>query len=144
MNTCIFIGNLTREPEMRISQAGTSVCTFTIAINRQKDQNGESKADFIPVKCFKNRAESCQKYLHKGSKVSVKGTLQTYTYHTQDGGKRNGFEIVVGNDGEISFLPSALRSDGGSYSAPRQSSSGGGYSTNDSGFTRIDDDELPF
>jgi single-strand DNA-binding protein len=144
MNTCIFIGNLTREPELRVSQAGTSVCTFTIAVNRPKDQNGESKADFIPVKCFKNRADSCQRYLHKGSKVSVKGTLQTYTYQAQDGSRRNGFEIVVGNDGEISFLPSAQRSDGGGYSAPAQSSSGGGYPASDSGFTQVDDDELPF
>lgn len=143
MNTCVFIGNLTRDPELRVSQAGTSVCTFTIAVNRQKDQNGESKADFIPVKCFKNRADSCQKYLHKGSKVSVKGTLQTYTYQAQDGSKRNGFEIVVGNDGEIMFLPSAQR-DGGGYSAPAQNPSYGSYQPDSSGFTQVDDDELPF
>lgn len=142
MNTCVFIGNLTRDPELRVAQSGNNVCTFTIAVNRQKDQNGESKADFIPIKCFKNRAESCQKYLNKGSKVSVKGTLQTYTYQAQDGSKRNGFEIVVGNDGEIMFLPSSQRSDGGGYSAPAQSY--GGYQPDSSGFTQVDDDELPF
>lgn len=143
MNTCMFIGNLTRDPELRISQNGTSVCTFTIAVNRHKDQNGESKADFVPVKCFKNRADSCQKYLHKGSKVSVKGTLQTYTYQAQEGSKRNGFEVVVGNDGEIMFLPSAQR-DGGSYLAHVQDSSCGSYQPDSSGFTQTDDDELPF
>ena len=141
MNTCIFIGNLTREPELRVSQAGTPVCTFTIAVNRPKDQNGESKADFIPIKCFKNRAESCQKYLHKGSKVCVKGNLNTYTYQAHDGSKRNGFEVVCGNDGEINFLPSAQRSDGTSYSQPSARSAGGEY---DEGFAQVDDNELPF
>lgn len=143
MNTCVFIGNLTRDPEMRISQSGTNICIFSIAVNRPKDQNGESKADFVPVKCFKNRAESSYKYLHKGSKVSVKGTLQTYTYQAQDGSKRSGFEIVVGNDGEIMFLPSAQRSDGGN-SAPMQISSYNGLQPDNGGFAQVDDDELPF
>lgn len=140
MNTCIFIGNLTREPELRVSQTGSSICTFTIAVNRPKDQNGESKPDYIPVKCFKNRAESCQRYLRKGSKVSVKGMLQTYTYQTQDGGKRNGFEIVVGNDGEITFLPSAQHGDG----ANAASSPSGSPQPDESGYTQVDDNELPF
>lgn len=141
MNTCIFIGNLTREPELRVTpQTGTSVGTFTIAVNRRKDANGESKADFVPVKCFKVLAENCQKYLHKGSKVSIKGTLQTYTYQAQDGSKRNGFEIVVGNDGEIMFLPSGQRSDSGNTSASyAQSAAPPG-----DGFTQVDDNELPF
>lgn len=141
MNTCIFIGNLTREPELRVTQqTGTSVCTFTIAVNRRKDANGESKADFVPIKCFKALANNCQKYLHKGSKVSIKGTLQTYTYQAQDGSKRNGFEIVVGNDGEVMFLPSGQRSDSSNASA---SYAQGAASTSD-GFAQADDDELPF
>ena len=139
MNTCIFIGNLTRDPELRVTQSGTSVCSFSIAVNRPKDQNGESKADFIPVKCFKNRADSCQRYLHKGSKVAVKGALQTYTYQAQDGSKRSGFEIFVGNDGEITFLPSAQRSDGGADTSYTQPASG-----QDKGFTQVYDEELPF
>lgn len=140
MNTCIFIGNLTRDPELRVTQqSGTPICTFSIAVNRPKDQNGESKADFIPVKCFKNRADSCKKYLHKGSKVAVKGTLQTYTYQAQDGSKRSGFEIVVGNDGEITFLPSAQRGDGGADASYTQPAGG-----QDEGFTQVYDEELPF
>lgn len=141
MNICVFIGNLTRDPELRVSQGGTSICTFTIAVNRPSDHNGESRADYIPIKCFKSRAESCQKYLHKGSKVCVKGTLQTYTYQAQDGSKRNGFEILCGNDGEIMFLHSAKKSSG--YASPSENGYGGGYPSDDR-LPQTDDDGLPF
>lgn len=141
MNTCIHIGNLTRDPELRTTQNGINICTFTIAVNRPKDQNGESRADYIPIKCFKNRADSCARYLSKGSKVCVKGSLQTYTYQAQDGSKRNGFEVVIGNDGEITFLPSAQK--GGT---PNASAGGACYSNAGSQgeFVPVDDDELPF
>ena len=148
MNICVFIGNLTRDPELRVSQGGTSICTFTIAVNRPSDHNGELRADYIPIKCFKSRTESCQKYLHKGSKVCVKGTLQTYTYQAQDGSKRNGFEILVGNDGEVMFLPRTNRYDapvGGRQAAqqnvsPQQLACGG----SSDGFAQADGSELPF
>lgn len=141
MNTCIFIGNLTREPELRVTpQTGTMVCTFTIAVNRRKDAKGESKADFVPVKCFKALADNCQKYLHKGSKVSIKGMLQTYTYQTKDGSMRNGFEIVVGNDGEITFLPSGQHNNSGNRSPTNTQDS----PSFEKGFTQADDDEFPF
>lgn len=119
MNKAMFVGNLARDPELKTTQSGVAVCTFTVAVNRMRDANGESRADYLPVKTFKNRAENCAKYLSKGSKVAIEGPVQTYSYEAQDGSKRYGFEIVAT---EIMFLPSGNRSDahnGGGQTASR-------------------------
>ena len=108
MNKAMFVGNLVRDPELKTTQSGVAVCTFTVAVNRMRDANGESRADYLPVKTFKNRAENCAKYLSKGSKVAIEGPIQTYSYEAQDGSKRYGFEIVAT---EVMFLPSGNRSD---------------------------------
>lgn len=109
-----------------------------------RDANGESRADYLPVKTFKNRAENCAKYLSKGSKVAIEGPVQTYSYEAQDGSKRYGFEIVAT---EIMFLPSGNRSDahnGGGQTAQQGSSQQYNGGSSSDGFTQVDDDELPF
>ena len=104
MNTCIHIGNLTRDPELRTTQNGISVCTFTLAVNRPKDQNGESRADYIPIKCFKNRADSCARYLSKGRKVCVTGTVSAKLHTASDGTSRVSLELAAH---EVEFLSPA-------------------------------------
>lgn len=144
MNKAMFVGNLVRDPELKTTQSGVAVCTFTVAVNRMRDANGESRADYLPVKTFKNRAENCAKYLSKGSKVAIEGPVQTYSYEAQDGSKRYGFEIVAT---EVMFLPSANRSDahnGGRQTAQQGSSQQYTGSGSSDGFTQVDDDELPF
>lgn len=103
MNIASFIGNLTRDPESTVTQNGTDVCKFTIAVNRPKDANGESQADFIPIKAIGKRAGLCREYLRKGRKVGVSGELHTYSFTTQDGIQKKGFEILMNS---ITFLPS--------------------------------------
>lgn len=140
----MFVGNLVRDPELKTTQSGVAVCTFTVAVNRMRDANGESRADYLPVKTFKNRAENCAKYLSKGSKVAIEGPVQTYSYEAQDGSKRYGFEIVAT---EVMFLPSANRSDahnGGERTVQQGSSQQYTGSGSSDGFTQVDDDELPF
>lgn len=135
------IGNLCRGPEASVSQSGTDICKFTIAVNRAKDANGQSQTDFIPVRAFGRRAALCREYLRKGRKVGIIGKLQTYSYTTQDGQKRNGFEILLD---DITFLPSG---------DPNKTQFGDVHSddgvvhhdvgTND-GFIEVYDEELPF
>ena len=85
MNSVIIIGNLTRDPEVRYSTGTnqTAIGKFSVAVN---DGYGEKKkTSFIPVTVFGRQAEMCQRYLHKGSKVAVKGRIQTGSYKDKEG-----------------------------------------------------------
>lgn len=103
MNCFNGVGNLTHDPETRVTQSGIDETKFTIAINRPKTQDGESIADFIPIKAYKNKAAMCAQYLKKGRKVAVTGKIHTYTYE-KEGVRKSGFEVVLD---EITFLPSS-------------------------------------
>lgn len=109
MNKVILIGNLTRDPDYGETQSGISFCNFSIAVNRPyNDSNGERQTDFFNIKTWRGQADNCAKYLRKGSKVGVVGSLQTRTYEDNDGNKRNVTEIVAN---EVEFLSSANKSD---------------------------------
>lgn len=127
MNSAIIIGRLTKDPEMRSTQSGTSVCSFTVAVDRRfKNQNGEKETDFIPVVTWKGLADNCGRYLSKGSQVGVSGRIQTRSYDAKDGSKRYITEIVAD---EVEFL--TPKSDTRHEEIP--------------GFTEIEDeDEMPF
>ena len=140
MNKAILIGNLTKDPEVRTTPGGATVCTFTIAVNRRyQNQSGERVADFLNIVAWRQLGELCGKYLAKGRKVSVIGEIQTRSYDAKDGSKRYITEIVAD---EVEFLsPNEQDSGSGSYeraydrqSAPQAPE----------GFTEIDDDQLPF
>ena len=145
MNKAILIGNITRDPEVRMTNNGVSVCSFTVAVQRRfTNQQGERQADFIPVVCWRGLAENCGKYLRKGSKVGVCGTIQVRNYEANDGTRRYVTEIIAD---EVEFLDRASdrgepRSDFPDMpSAPAAASPFG----NDMGFgDALDDDELPF
>ena len=77
MNRAILIGNLTRDPDVRMTNGGISVCTFSIAVQRRfPNQQGERQADFFNIVCWRALAENCGKYLKKGSKVCATGPIQ--------------------------------------------------------------------
>lgn len=155
MNKVFLIGNLTRDPEMRSTQAGISVCNFSIAVNRRfrNTQTGQQETDFFNIVAWRQLAELCSRYLAKGRKVAVSGSIQTRTYEAQDGTKRTAFDIVAD---EVEFLTSPQSTSGapaGEYrpaatpAAPRpqpQQQAAPAFSGNDAGFTQVDDDELPF
>ena len=104
MNKVILIGNMTRDPELRTTRSGTSVCSFTIAVNRNyTDANGERQADFIGIQTWRGLAESCAQYLTKGRKVAVAGSLQSRTYDDKEGNKRYALEVVAD---DVEFLSS--------------------------------------
>ena len=101
MNKVILIGRLTKEPDFRSTANGTSVCTFTIAINRRFKTEGQQQADFIPIVAWGKTADICAKYLHKGSQVAVCGSIQTRSYDDKNGNKVYVTEV---NAEEVQFL----------------------------------------
>lgn len=143
MNKVMLIGNLVADPEVRKTSGDISVCTFRIAVQRRyTNQQGVREADFFNVVAWRQLADLCSKYLAKGRKVGVVGVLQSRTYDAQDGSKRYIVEIVAD---EVEFLSSPQERsnnpvDGMVPPPPAPSSS---YNGN-TGFTQVDDDELPF
>jgi single-strand DNA-binding protein len=102
LNKVVLIGRLTKDPENRSTQSGTSVTTFTLAVDRNyTNQSGEREADFLPVVTFKGLADSCYRYLEKGRLVAVSGRIQTRSYDGSDGKKRYVTEIIAD---EVNFL----------------------------------------
>ena len=135
MNKCIFIGNLTRDPETRSTQSGVTVCNFTIAVNRRMQKDGAQDADFINIVAWRQLGDLCAKYLTKGKKCGVTGQLQTRTYEAQDGSKRSAFEIVAD---EVEFLsPAGGQSGHNAYQEAVNKEPA-------ADFTKADDEPLPF
>ena len=137
MNKVMLIGNLTRDPEINTTNSGVSVCRFSIAVSRRfANSEGERETDFLNIVVWRNLAETCHKYLKKGSKCAVIGRIQTSSYDAQDGTKRYTTDIVAD---EVEFLNS--RNGEGDASAPVSKASNGGTAE----LEPIDDDDsLPF
>lgn len=114
MNKVFQIGNLTRDPELTETSNGVSVCRFSIAVNRNyADSSGERKTDFFQVVAWRGLAETCGRYLKKGKKVAVSGSLQNRDYEDREGIKRTVTEIIAQ---DVEFLSS---SNGGGDSEER-------------------------
>ena len=98
LNRIVLIGRLTRDPELRFTQSGVAVCSFTLAVDRNfKSASGERETDFIDIVVWRQQGENCANYLSKGKLAAVDGQLRTRTYETQDGQKRKAFEVVADN-----------------------------------------------
>ena len=141
MNKVILVGNLTKDPELVTTNNGISLCRFTLAVQRRfTSGDGEREADFINIVVWRAQADNCYKYLKKGSKAGVVGTLQTRAYDGNDGTRRYATEVVAE---EVEFLASR-----GSSSAEEAEAPAGSKSTGKSDvvnkFEPIDDDNLPF
>jgi len=134
MNKAILIGNLTKDPEIITTTNGISVCRFTLAINRNfTNAEGERDADFINVTAWRTLGENAHKYLAKGKKAGVVGSIQTRSYDAEDGTKRYVTEIVAS---EIEFLSQANKNGSpapGDNDAPPTAQ-----------LEPIDDNDLPF
>lgn len=116
MNKLTIIGNITKDPELKTTQAGKTVCNFTVAVNRRqkKDQNSDHpEADFFRVAAWGALGESCGKYLAKGRKVAVVGSVQVSTYMAQDGTTRASLDIPFAED--VEFL--SPKGEGGQSNA---------------------------
>ena len=114
MNKVVLLGRLTKDPEMRTTQNGKSVCSFTVAVDRRfVNAQGNREADFLPCVAWDKTAEFIGKHFCKGRKIAVSGSIQTRNYQAQDGSKRFVTEIMVD---EVDFADS--KADGQSAAAP--------------------------
>ena len=109
MNKLTIIGNLCRDPELRTTQSGVSVCSFTVAVNRKQTaaqrQNGQAaEADFFRVSAWRELGENCAKWLIKGKKVCVVGPVSVSTYQGQDGKAYANLEVTAQ---DVEFLSPA-------------------------------------
>lgn len=128
MNRIIITGNLTNDPEAYTTQNGITRSTFRVAVQRRfTNADGKREADFLPVIAWRQTAEFCNKYLSKGAKVAVEGSIQVRQYDAQDGSKRTVTEIIADH---VEALGG--RQDSKPEAAPKQE------------FEEVDDDGLPF
>lgn len=101
MNSLHIIGNLTRDPELRTTTDGKSVCNFDVAVNRKRKVANQPDADYFRVSAWNQMGENCAKYLAKGRKVSVVGQISARAYKTQNGEIRASMEVLAQ---EVEFL----------------------------------------
>ena len=118
MNRVVLVGRLTRDPELRSTNSGVSVASFTVAVSRTfAGQSGERETDFINCIVFNKQAENLNRYIKKGGLVGVEGRIQTRNYTATDGTKRYVTEVVCD---QVHFLEpkgsSQSSSDFGGYS----------------------------
>ena len=95
MNRIFLIGNLCRDPELRTTPNGIAVATFTVAVNRRKQEAGQPEADFFRVTAWRQLGENCARYLAKGRKVAVVGPVRVQTYQANDGTTRASLEVTA-------------------------------------------------
>ena len=150
LNKIILMGRLTRDPELRRTQSGTAVTSFSLAVDRDfKSQGGEKETDFIDVVAWRSTAEFVSKYFTKGRMAVVEGRLQIRDWTDRDGGKRRCAEVIADN---VYFGDSRRDGAGDFGGAPGYSAPMGGRSNyaapmdNHSDFAEIgeEDGELPF
>lgn len=106
INRVILVGNLTKDPELRQTPSGTSVCKLRLAVNsRQKDSSGNwaDKPNYFDITIWGNQGENAAKYLQKGRPVGIDGRLDWREWDAQDGTKRQAVEVVADN---VQFLGS--------------------------------------
>lgn len=129
MNIISLIGRFTKDPELKSTPSGDSVCSFTIAVNSAKK---DKDADFIPCVAWKQTAEFISKYFAKGKMIWINGNLQQRSYTDRDGNNRIVYEVVVNRCG---FCGDKTTED-----KPQ-----GGFRTEaEEGFEELADDDLPF
>lgn len=103
INRVILVGRLTKAPELRRTQSGSSVVSFTLAVGRRYTQPGQPDADFINCVAWNKTAELMAQYLHKGSMIGVEGRIQTRSYDNQQGQRVYVTEVITDS---VQFLES--------------------------------------
>lgn len=130
MNKCIITGNLVRDPELRTTTSGISVCSFTVAVNRRGKRDEQQEVDYFNVTAWRERGETCAKYLSKGKKVLVTGQVSVRTWEKDE---KHGASLEVVAD-EVEFLtPREQAQEQPKNTANQQSA-----------FLPVEPDDLPF
>jgi len=122
LNKVIFLGNLTRDPELRYTPNGTPVATFGLAMNQRSGQGDERREEvcFVDIVAFGRQAETASEFLSKGRAALIEGRLRWRSWEGQDGQKRSKHEVIAER---IQFMP-RTREEGPDGPAPTQSRQG--------------------
>ena len=153
LNRIVIMGRLTRDPELRNTQSGLPVTSFTVAVDRDfKSQSGEREADFIDVVAWRSTAEFVSKFFAKGRMAVVEGRLQIRNWQDKEGNNRRTAEVVADNVYFGDSKPGGAAPGGSTfaapaYSAPAYTAPAGGYAAPvGGGFAEIEeeDGDLPF
>ena len=133
LNKVLLIGNLTRDPDLRYTAAGTAVANLRLAVNRTFVVQGDRREEtlFIDVVAWGKQAEACGEYLAKGSAIFVDGRLQSREWEAKDGGKRTVIEVVADTVQFLTRKPGASAAAGASAEIPAGNTAGA-------------DDDVPF
>ena len=147
LNKIMLIGHLGRDPELQLTaNQGTPVTKFSLAVSRTYTVRGERKeeTEWFNIIAWNKLAETCEKYLHKGSKVYIEGRLTTRKYQDKEGIQRTAIEVIAN---EMQMLDAKSASGGTSNYAPSSAGSSSSYagSSNSDDFDPFldDTDELP-
>lgn len=139
-NKAIIGGRLTSDVELKTTPSGTYVTTFSIAVNRKGNKDGQQQSDFISCVAFKERAELISKYFHKGSSICIVGEIQTRKWQDNNGNNRNTTEVIVN---EVNFVDS--KGEGTNTTPTAKTQNNGIVEPPTLIFTEMsNDDELPF
>lgn len=153
MNNVCLVGRLTRDPEVRYgSQSQMAIARFSIAVDRNiPDRNGERQTDYPNIVCFGKSAEFVEKYMKKGMRIGVTGSLRTGSYTNKDGVKVYTTEVAADR---VEFMESRAEREsressgfgggnygGGNYAQPAPAPA---QSSAPEGFTALTDDDIPF
>ncbi|RXA82592.1 single-stranded DNA-binding protein [Latilactobacillus sakei] len=149
INRVVLVGRLTRDVDLRYTQAGNAAGTFSLAVNRQfTNANGDRKADFINCVIWRKPAENLSNFTHKGSLIGIDGRLQTRNYESKEGQRVYVTEVVVDNFSLLESKASGEASD--TQSAPNRTQNKPQQNNQSDPFANtgqavdISDDDLPF
>lgn len=140
INTVVIMGRMVRDPELRQLDNGTSVTSFSVAVDRNyvDKTTNERQADFLNVVAWRQTADFVCKYFHQGDMIALEGSLQSRKYTDKDGNNRTAIEIVASN---ISFCGGK---NGGNANANANANAGAASATMVANAPSEDNDELPF
>ena len=148
MNKVVLVGRLARDPELRTTQSGTAVVSFTVACDRRFARQGEERqADFISCVAWNKTAEFISRYFTKGMRIALDGRIQTRSYDDQNGNKRYITEVVAE---DVEFAQSKNEGGSGDYQAPAFSAPQAAPaapqapSADIDGFMPVEEEDLPF
>lgn len=139
MQKIFIIGNLTRDPDLRVTRDGIEVCSFTVAVNRRRREGKDQEADYFRVTAWRELGKNCKTYLAKGRKVSVVGSVSVSTYQAQDGSTRASMDV---NADEVEFLTPKGETPAQQPAQPNVPQAV--TSAPEGGYVEVEDDELPF